>query len=112
MEAGRLRHRIAIERAVETQDSSGDPVIAWQPIGTVWGAIEPLRGREGVYAGNDTLMEMDTRITVRYSPLTAALTGLNRLTHQGNYFNVVSVAQIRLAQREVEILAKSGVNSG
>lgn len=112
MNAGRLRHRIDVEQRTETQDASGDPVVAWSTLGTIWGAVEPLRGRESTYAGEQILGEMDTRITVRWSPLSAQITVGHRLTHQGSLFNVVSAAHVKLAQREVEIMAKSGVNDG
>lgn len=112
MNAGQLRHRIDVDEATEVQDASGDPVVTWSNIGTLWGSIEPLRGREAVYAGEQTLGEMDTRITVRYSALAALISTKHRLTHQGTPFNVVSVAHVDLAKRQIEILAKSGVNDG
>ena len=93
-------------------DASGDPVESWSRLGTLWGAVEPLRGREATYSGEQVLGEMDTRITVRWSPLSAQITAGHRITHQGSIFNVVSVAHRNLGQREVEIMAKSGVNGG
>jgi SPP1 family predicted phage head-tail adaptor len=115
MLAGRLRHRIEVQVAVPVQDASGDEVVDWAAatvLGTVWGAIEPIRGREATYAGDQILAEMDTRITVRWSPLAAQITAGHRLVHQGTPFNVVSVAHVKLAQREVEILCRSGINDG
>lgn len=112
MEAGRLRHRITVQQNVPVQDVSGDPVAAWSTLGTAWGAIEPLRGREATYAGEQTLGEMDTRIILRYSLLTAQITPAHRLVHQGSIFNVVSVAHVKLEQRAIEIMARSGINEG
>lgn len=112
MEAGRLRHQLTVQEPVMTQDTSGDPVIvSWSTFGTVRGSIEPLRGRE-VTLNTQILMEMDTRITVRYSPITAQITALHRLVHQGTPFNIVSIGHVDLGQRQIEILAKTGVNSG
>jgi SPP1 family predicted phage head-tail adaptor len=112
MNAGQLRHRVSVDVAVETQDESGDPVVAWTELGTLWGSVQPIRGREATYAGDQTLGEMDTRIRLRYSPLSAAITQAHRLRHQGTIFNVVSAAHVDLAQREVEILCLSGINDG
>ncbi len=113
MEAGRLRHRINVQAPVETPAvDSGDPEVTWTDVGTCWGMVEPLRGREATYAGQQILAEMDTRITVRYSELTAQITAAHRLEHQGNLFNIVSVAQVNLAQRAIEMMCKSGVNDG
>lgn len=111
MNAGLLRHVLTVQQSVSTQDASGDPVVAWSTLGTVRAAIEPIRGREAT-VGNQTLSEMDTRIRIRYSPLSAQITALHRLVHQGTPFNIVSIAQPDMGQRELEILAKSGVNSG
>jgi len=53
--AGRLRHRVVIERLTASMDGGGeviqDPatgevVRTWQPVATVWAAIEPLSARE------------------------------------------------------------------
>lgn len=112
MNAGRLRHRIEVQEAVETQDDGGDPVVSWSTVGTVWGSIEPVRGREATYAGEQTLAEMDTRITVRYSGIARQITGKHRLSHQGTPFNVVSVAHVDLGKQRIEIMARSGINDG
>jgi SPP1 family predicted phage head-tail adaptor len=112
MNAGRLQHRIDVEEAVETQDGDGDPVVAWSSLGTVWGAVAPVRGRESHYAGDQTLAETDTRITLRYGPLTKQISAKHRLVHQGTPFNVSRVVHVDLANREIEIMATSGVNDG
>lgn len=111
MRAGRLRHMIQIEEAVTTADSSGDPVTVWTAIGTTRADILPIRGREAVF-GNQTLSEFDTKIIVRWSPLTELITAKHRLTHQGTIFNVVSPAHVAMGKEEIEILCKSGVNDG
>lgn len=112
MNAGRLRHRIEVQEPTETMSDDGDPVVSWSTIGTVWGQVEPVRGREATYAGDQTLAEMDTRITLRYGPVSRLVTAKHRLAHQGTAFNIVSVAHVDLAQERVEIMAKSGVNDG
>jgi SPP1 family predicted phage head-tail adaptor len=112
MNAGDLRHRIAVQAKTSTQDASGDPVDSWATLATIWGKVEPVRGREATYAGDQVLGEMDTRVTVRYSPASAQITQGHRLEHQGSIFNVVSVAHVRLGKQTIEILCKSGVNDG
>lgn len=111
LNAGSLRHQLTVQQPVMTQDASGDPVVSWTTLGTIRGAIEPLRGRE-VTLNSQILSEMDTRITVRYSPMTAQITALHRLVHQGTPFNIISIAQKDLGQREIEILCRSGINNG
>ena len=44
--AGRLRHVIALERAVETQDATGAVEQTWVPYATRRASVEPLSGIE------------------------------------------------------------------
>ncbi len=46
MRAGRLRHRIQLQHATETQDTTGDPVRRYTTYATVWASIQPVRGAE------------------------------------------------------------------
>ena len=43
---GDLRHRVTVQRPIETQDSEQETVEKWETIGTYWASIKPLRGRE------------------------------------------------------------------
>lgn len=81
--AGRLRHRVRIDRRVESRDAFGGVVVTWEPItgsastSTVWAAIEPLSVREFMAAAAQE-SQITTRITIR------ARAGLNaalRLVH-------------------------------
>lgn len=113
MRAGRLRHRIIMERAVPVT-TDGSTVTTWQPLGTDgknWGAVEPIRGREALIAGA-TLAEMDTRIILRYNSLSATLTARDRISYAGVIYNLQSIVEVRTARREIEFLAKSGLNNG
>jgi len=110
MRAGRLRHRPRLWRNTPTT-VDGSTTIGWTDLGYVWGAVEPIRGREALIAGA-TLAEADTRIVLRYNTLTAGLLARDRIEHRGVYYNIYSIADIRQADREIEILAKSGLNNG
>ena len=111
MNAGILNRRVAIDRNYATRDSSGDPVAVWQELQTVWAKIEPLTGREGDL-DNNILAEADTRIRLRYSPLTASLSPVDRLRYGTRIYNVTDVADVDTAHTEVIVLAKSGLNDG
>lgn len=112
MNAGRLRHRIDVQEAVETQATDGDPVVSWSTLGTIWGDIKPQRGRESTYAGDQVLAETFTTIEGRYGPLTRLITAKHRLVHQGTIFNVVDVAHLDLRKQEIHWRCTSGVNDG
>lgn len=112
MRAGELKHRVTVERSTDAQDASGDPVKKWNPlVSNVPAAIEPLRGRE-FYGSNQTLAERDTRIRIHWATPLDDLSPKDRITHQGMIYNIVNVAQLKLARREIQIDCLSGVNDG
>lgn len=111
MRAGRLRHRITMQRATPVT-TDGSTVTTWVDIGAVWGAVEPIRGREALIGGG-ILAEMDTRIVLRYNSLSATLLARDRVVHDGVAYNLVgNPVEKDTAHRELEFLAKSGVNDG
>jgi SPP1 family predicted phage head-tail adaptor len=78
MKAGRLLHRVAIERPIERQDASGAVIVErWEIVATVWADIRPVRARE-TYLGAQVLGAVDTVITIRFRP---ALTEKMRVVH-------------------------------
>lgn len=111
MQAGALRHRVAFERNSETQGPSGQPRPSWEPVRTVWASLEPLAGRERVVAAAE-VAELDTRIRIRYSPEFDPMTAKWRAIYRSVIYDIKSVANVNMADREIELMAKSGVNSG
>ena len=112
MGIGQKRHRLAVQEPVRVRDpTTGELVATWATVATVWASIEPIRGRE-LLQNEQILDDMDTRIRIRWSPLADTFTMAHRAVHQGTVFNFVSLAHVRLEQREIEIMAKSGVNDG
>jgi len=98
IEAGRLRHRILIERWAQQRDSTGDALqnpetgevlYAWEPVATVYAAIEPLSAREFI-AAQALQSRVTARIILRYR---AGLDASMRLVHmksggvRGTIFN-------------------------
>lgn len=62
-----MRHRIEIGRYVEGRDEWGDPLPnpVWQPVATVWAAVEALTGRL-YFEAQQSNIQADRRITIRY----------------------------------------------
>jgi SPP1 family predicted phage head-tail adaptor len=87
--AGRLRHRVLIERRDFLRDSNGDVIQDpntgetsedWFPVAEVYAAIEPLSAREFL-AAQSTQSQVTARIVIRHRDgLTAGL----RLVHMVN----------------------------
>jgi len=66
LNAGRLRHRIRIEKPIVTQDpETGALTEAVQVIGNVFASIEPLSAREFI-AAQSTQSQISARIVIRY----------------------------------------------
>lgn len=62
----RLRHRVKIQKPVETQDSTtGAMNVSWQDVATVWSAIEALSVKELIAAQAED-SKLSARITIRY----------------------------------------------
>jgi len=62
MQAGRLRHRIQLQRATELKDDSGGVVRTWTTITPRWGDILPARGSERFDAAKT---EAQTNVKIR-----------------------------------------------
>lgn len=88
--SGKLRHRVVIQRQVETQDSTnGVVIVSWQDVDTVWADISPISGREFITASAE-MSDVTTRITIRYR---ADVTAKMRAYHpaKNKYYNIEGV---------------------
>ena len=82
--AGKLRHRIDIQKKVQTQSSSGAIVDSWENVyKCVAAAIEPVSVKEMI-ASQSMQSQITTRITIRYQP---GLDGTMRIVHNGRIYN-------------------------
>lgn len=70
MEAGRLRHRVALQSPLNHQDSNGDMILTWVTEATVWAAIEPMSSREQIEA-QSMQSQVSGRIVIRYRTVQA-----------------------------------------
>lgn len=109
MQAGRMRHRVEIEKLVVLSDKiTGGLVKTWQPLATVWAAVEPLRGRE-FFEAQALQSETTTRIRIR------ARKGVDakcRVKHGDTIYNVISVINVRMIGDEMQLMCSSGVDDG
>jgi SPP1 family predicted phage head-tail adaptor len=63
--AGRLRHRVTVERRSEALDELGQRNNVWTAIATAWAKVRPLSGREFLSASG-VRAEITHEITMRY----------------------------------------------
>ena len=105
MQAGRLRHLVAIERPVSTRDDFGGVIESWQTVATVWAEIHPLSGREFI-AAQSTQAGVTTRITIRHLPgVTAAM----RVNHDGTLYNIRAVLPDPTLVRHIALMCETGI---
>ena len=100
MRAGRLRHRVTIERNTNsTPNDNGQVKPNWQTVYTRWAAIRPLRGKE--YEEAHQMKAIETHeITLRYVPITRK----DRIRYGSRIFNIESV--INVGERNKELLCR------
>lgn len=108
MQAGKLRHRIAIERKTEARDSFGDAVPTWSLLANVWAEILAVAGREEVLSAQHREVGQ-WRIRIRKR---ADMNGTLRVVHDGTVYDVLAVLPDPWKAREQILLAKTGATQG
>jgi SPP1 family predicted phage head-tail adaptor len=113
IKAGDLRHRVAIQQRVETQDpTTGDISFTWQTVAgwdKVPAAIKPLSAREFI-AAQQTNSEVTGRIVIRYR---AGLNAKMRFLHGSTAYNIAGVLPDMDSGLEyITFPVGSGVNEG
>jgi SPP1 family predicted phage head-tail adaptor len=114
--AGKLRHRIRIERQIVSRDADGVQQISWEPVhtGTLAAAIDPLSAREFQAAGA-AQSQASGRITIRYRHgLAASMRAVHvRNGADGAIYNIQGVLADRESGLEYLTLPVSeGTNDG
>lgn len=88
MQAGKLRHRIALQRADSVQDpQTGEIVKHWRTVDNVWAEVVPLSAREYL-AARATQSETEARVVIRYR---ADVDSRMRLIHRGEVYVIDGV---------------------
>lgn len=99
-----MRHRITIQSPTETQDGTGQPIVAWTNFATSQPAeyipangIEGMRGRQ---------LEAGVKGVFRMNYLSGVTTKM-QIVHNGISYGIVSVNAIEGVNRNLEIMVKS-----
>lgn len=121
--AGKLRHRIRIDRFADNLDSNGDVIQdpntgevsrSWQAVDTVWAAIEPLSAREFIQSAA-TQAELVAKIVMRFR---TDVDATNRLVHLVNgvpgkiYNPAAPLADKESGLEYLTLPCSEGVNDG
>lgn len=109
--AGQLRHLVTIERLTAgspQQTGSGEPDESWATFAIVRASIEPLEGRE-LFSAQAVNNEVTVRIRMWYI---AGVVPKMRVSHGGLYYDILSVINKELRNRELELMCKEGMSDG
>ena len=102
MRAGSLRHRLTIQSVGSTLDDYGDLSNSWTTLATVWGAINPLSGREESI-GEELKGVVTHLIKIRYK---SGVTPNSRISFDSRTFQIESVKNWEERGVFMELLCK------
>ncbi|WP_154899371.1 phage head closure protein [Serratia ficaria] len=88
MQAGKLRHRITLQKPAKTQNpETGSVENVWQDLAQLWAEVSPLSAREFV-AAQAMQNAVTTRIKIRYRQ---DISAKYRILFRGKIYNVEGV---------------------
>lgn len=88
MEAGKLRHRISLQRNEFTQDPvTGAIQEGWTEYAKVWASVEPLSARD-LIAAQGVQSKVTARIVIRYR---TDIDPAHRIVHRGTVYRIEGV---------------------
>jgi len=105
MRAGRLSHRVRIERATISQNEYGEPDQTWAELATVWAAVEPLKGSEQ-FAAMQVQSGADVRMVTRWSSLTGTATTADRIIFGSVVYDIKSVININSKNVQLDFMVR------
>lgn len=110
MQAGKLRHRITLQKPVKTQSPvTGAVVNTWETVATIWAEVVPSSAREFV-AAMAIQSEITTRITIRNRD---DVTSKHRILYRGQIYNIAGVLPDPISGLDYLTLpCSTGVNDG
>ena len=112
MRAGRLRQRLILQsKATDTTSPNaarydyGGSAVPWNTDTTVWGAIEPLSGKE-YFSQQEVQSESKVRIVIRYH---SGVETTWRVSHGGLYYDIEDVLNHDTRNRQITLMCSEGV---
>ncbi len=110
MQAGKLRHRITLQKPVKTQSPvTGAVVNSWADVTKLWADVVDLSAREFV-AAQAGQSEITSRITIRYRD---DVTSRHRILYRGRIYNIHGVlADDKSGSEYLTLPCSQGVNDG
>ena len=103
MQAGKLRHRVTLQRLTGDRGPAGGVNDAWADIGIRWASVRPLTGREWTAAAAaNTQVSHD--VMLRHDSLTTTLTPRDRLIFESRIFDIQAAIDVEERGREIRLM--------
>lgn len=93
MRAGLLDRRISIKRKSITQSDSGQEVVSWVDVATVWARKVENRGDER-FAAQQLVGHAIKTFVIRWSDTVKEVTAEHRITFDGRDYNITDVREL------------------
>lgn len=93
MRAGLLDRRITIQGKSITQSDSGDEVVTWTTVATVWAEKVEIRGLER-FSIKQIVGHSVKTFKIRWSAAVAAITNEHRIVFDGRLFDITDVREL------------------
>jgi SPP1 family predicted phage head-tail adaptor len=88
--AGKLRHRLGLQRPVSSTDGQGGLAVVWTLVVTVWGELIPVMGVEREIVGQ-MASEATHSWSIRYSDVVEDISVKDRWFWDGRIFQILTV---------------------
>ena len=111
MQAGKLNKKIVIYQLVTGSpavDEFGQPNTSWEVLDTVWGAVEPLSGRD-FWAQQQVQSEITGKIRIRYR--NDLKPGMKAVYNSKTYMILTIIDQLE-EHKELQLMISEGVING
>lgn len=102
MRAGKLRRRVAVQRATRGVDATGAPTETWTTWYTTWADVKS-EGQSLRLADRQLLAQGGWLITMRYRD---GVSTLNRLVYDGRTLRISSVSDVDEMHREMRLVCQ------
>ncbi|MGC6407561.1 phage head closure protein [Bisgaard Taxon 45] len=106
MNIGKLRHRITLQKQVNTLNEYGATVTKWGKVATIWAEIKPLAGRE-YFSAQQVQSEITTQIFIRYLP---GVLPTMRVKFGSRFFEIISVINANERNIYLQLMCKEKID--
>lgn len=105
MKAGRLRHKVTLQRQTGTKDAYQAPTEVYTDLATRRARYVPLSGKESFDDAHE-LGVVEVRFELRGDSVTRTLTARDRVAHGGATYDILRVVDVNGRGREIHLMCR------